>query len=296
MDALQLLREDHLRVKDLFRRFDEEDDASTRRAVVDEAVAELLIHSQLEEQVFYPAMERAGMTDLVKHSEEEHAAADRIMEELAQGSGNSMVEPRFRTLIDVVSEHMEDEESEMFPRAAELGYDRLEALGEEMTRLRERLMGNGKKRATGTSSRSRATKSTRSGTRTSSRGRASGTTRSRTGTSSRTRTSGTTRSRTGTTSRSRATGATRSGAGTSSRSRTSTSSSAGTRRRGATATTRGRTTASSTTRPTSSRAGGAGSRGRTAASRTAARSTTSSRSRASTSARGGRTTSSRGRR
>ena len=65
MDALQMLRDDHRRVRDLFRQFEEAMDASTRKAIVDEAVAELMIHAQLEEEVFYPAMGRAGMTDLV---------------------------------------------------------------------------------------------------------------------------------------------------------------------------------------------------------------------------------------
>ncbi|MEX0683755.1 MAG: hemerythrin domain-containing protein [Dehalococcoidia bacterium] len=142
MDALQMLRDDHLKVKDLFRRFDEAADGTTRKAIVDEAIAELMIHSQLEEEVFYPAMEREGLPDLVRHSEEEHAAADRIMVELSStDSRDKTLEPRFRLLVETVTEHITDEESQMFPRAAELPRDRLSRIGDQMAALKERLTG-----------------------------------------------------------------------------------------------------------------------------------------------------------
>jgi hemerythrin superfamily protein len=141
MDALQLLRDDHRKVKDLFRQFSEAEDGSTRKAIADEAVAELMIHSQLEEDVFYPAMRREGMAELVNHSEEEHHAAEMIMDDLiGTDARGTLLEARFQVLIDMVNEHMTEEESQMFPRAAELGMARLESIGDRLQETRQRLL------------------------------------------------------------------------------------------------------------------------------------------------------------
>jgi len=141
MDALQLLRDDHRKVKDLFRQFGEAEDGSTRKAIADEAVAELMIHAQLEEEVFYPAMRREGMTELVYHSEEEHHAAEMIMDDLmGTDARGTQLQARFQVLVDMVTEHITEEESQMFPRAAELGMARLERIGELIQEKREALL------------------------------------------------------------------------------------------------------------------------------------------------------------
>jgi len=141
MDALQLLRDDHRKVKDLFRQFAEAEDGSTKKAIVDEAVAELMIHAQLEEEVFYPAMRREGMTELVNHSEEEHHAAEIIMEDLIDTDARgTQLQARFQVLVDIVNEHITEEESQMFPRAAELGMARMETLGDRLYETRQHLL------------------------------------------------------------------------------------------------------------------------------------------------------------
>ncbi|HUF52188.1 MAG TPA: hemerythrin domain-containing protein [Dehalococcoidia bacterium] len=141
MDALQMLRNDHRKVKDLFRRFEEAPDASTRKAIVDEAIAELLVHAQLEEEIFYPAMERTGMHSLVVESEEEHKQAENLMNEIAQLDPRSgELAPKFKVLTELVTAHVNEEESEMFPRAAEIGYDRLNKIGDEMAQMKERIL------------------------------------------------------------------------------------------------------------------------------------------------------------
>ena len=141
MDALQLLRDDHRKVKDLFRQFGEAEDGSTRKAIADEAVAELMIHAQLEEEVFYPAMRREGMTELVYHSEEEHHAAEMIMDDLiGTDARGTQLQARFQVLVDMVNEHITEEESQMFPRAAELGMARLESIGDRLEETRQHLL------------------------------------------------------------------------------------------------------------------------------------------------------------
>lgn len=140
MDALQLLREDHRRVKELFRQFSEAEDGATRKAISDEAIAELMIHAQLEEEIFYPAMQREGLTEIVTHAEAEHMAAETIMEELIGiDARGTQLQARFQVLAELVIEHITEEESQLFPRAAELGSERLDNLGDKLQEMRQQL-------------------------------------------------------------------------------------------------------------------------------------------------------------
>ncbi len=161
MDALQLLRDDHRKVKDLFRQFAEAEDGSTRKAIADEAVAELMIHAQLEEEVFYPAMRREGMTELVYHSEEEHHAAEMIMDDLIGiDARGTQLQARFQVLVDMVNEHITEEGSQMFPRAAELGMALLESLGDRLQETRQRLLTQPRRQPTRQTAASTTTKTT----------------------------------------------------------------------------------------------------------------------------------------
>lgn len=227
MDALQMLREDHRKVKELFRRFEEAADKATKQAAAETALVELNIHSVLEEEIFYPAVRRQGNGSgaLVKRAEEEHHTADQLMDELMNMEpGNQEFDAKFHVLIENVKNHIDEEEAEMLPQAAEVGLARMEQLGKRMAERRTQLMsqGSGRTRRRSTSTRSRST----SGTRT----RAAGT-RSRASKSApRTKASTGTRSRS-TTSRAKAGGRTTAGTRSKSTARSRTVAQAGTRKR-----------------------------------------------------------------
>jgi hypothetical protein len=51
MDALAMLREDHRKVRELFRQFEEAQDKATKKAAAETALVELNIHSILEEEI-----------------------------------------------------------------------------------------------------------------------------------------------------------------------------------------------------------------------------------------------------
>jgi hemerythrin-like domain-containing protein len=191
MDALQMLREDHRKVKELFRRYEEASDKATKQAAAETALVELNIHAVLEEEIFYPAVRRQGNGSgaIVKRAEEEHHTAEQLMGELMNMEpGNQEFDAKFHVLIENVKNHIDEEEAEMLPQAAEVGLARMEQLGERMAERRTQLMSGGstrmRKRSTGTRSRST------SGTRTPAAG-----TRSRASTSARTKASTGTRSR-----------------------------------------------------------------------------------------------------
>jgi hemerythrin-like domain-containing protein len=164
MDALAMLREDHRKVKELFRQFEEAPDKATKQAAAETALVELNIHAVLEEEIFYPAVRRQGngRGELVKRAEQEHHTAEQLMDELMKMEpGNSEFDAKFHVLIENVKKHIEEEEAEMLPQAAEVGMARLERLGQQMAERKQALMREPNGRSAG---RTRA--STTSGTRT----------------------------------------------------------------------------------------------------------------------------------
>ena len=78
VDAMELLRQDHERVRQLFDEFEslqrgQAPDRQRIAQVVQTISAELATHAQLEEEIFYPAVEQAtGDTQFVQHAREDH--------------------------------------------------------------------------------------------------------------------------------------------------------------------------------------------------------------------------------
>jgi hemerythrin superfamily protein len=121
MDALELLKEDHAKVKKLFEQA-EDADQKEQRAIFTQIKTELEIHTQIEESVFYPAMQRYNeLKDMVAESLEEHNKVKTLLKEMDGMSGSEDFEDKLEALRDNVEHHAEDEEeSKMFPKVREL--------------------------------------------------------------------------------------------------------------------------------------------------------------------------------
>src|SRR4051812_425414 len=62
MDAIDLLIADHKTVQQLFKKFEslkEGDDNDAKGALVTEICTQLMVHAQIEEEIFYPAVREA---------------------------------------------------------------------------------------------------------------------------------------------------------------------------------------------------------------------------------------------
>jgi hypothetical protein len=121
MDALELLEQDHAKVKKLFEQA-EDADQKEQRAVFTQIKTELEVHTYIEETVFYPAMQRYNeLKDMVAESLEEHNKVKTLLNEMEGMSGGEDFEDKLEELIDNVEHHAEDEEeSKMFPKVREL--------------------------------------------------------------------------------------------------------------------------------------------------------------------------------
>jgi hemerythrin superfamily protein len=121
-DALKVLREDHRRVDDLFKRFDQAGDRAykTKRRLVDQMIRELSVHAAIEEEVFYPAVrERMHQSedDVLESLEEHHL----VKVTLAELDGMDPTDERFDAKVTVMMENVrhhakEEEEGELFPK------------------------------------------------------------------------------------------------------------------------------------------------------------------------------------
>ena len=120
-DALALLEADHHTVRELFAKYDGLGDRAMvgRQDLVRRISTELAVHVHIEEQIFYPRVRAVGreIKDEVLEGLEEHHVIKRALAELA---GMAPEDERFDAKVQVLKEnvehHVEEEESEMFPR------------------------------------------------------------------------------------------------------------------------------------------------------------------------------------
>lgn len=145
MDALDLLHADHERIEELFKKYEKTGPRAlkTRQQLVERIVKELVIHAEIEEQVFYPAVREAlpEHDGIVLESLEEHHLVEVTLAELEQlEPSHERFDAKVRVLMENVRHHVEEEESEMFPQVREaLETDLRKQIGETMDEAKGRV-------------------------------------------------------------------------------------------------------------------------------------------------------------
>ena len=81
MNALELLAEDHQKVKELFEEA-ENAEGKEQQKIFAQIKSELEIHARIEETIFYPAVqEHEELKDMVLESLEEHRQVKTLLKE-----------------------------------------------------------------------------------------------------------------------------------------------------------------------------------------------------------------------
>jgi Hemerythrin HHE cation binding domain len=144
-NAVTMLKEDHQKVKDLFDKFEEAKNPSSKAKIVSEALTELKVHATVEEELFYPAV-RQQIDDeegLMDEADEEHHIAKVLIAELEKMTGDEEHwEAKFKVLAESVRHHIKEEEGKMFKEAKKTEID-FDVLGDQMSQLKEKLMQDG---------------------------------------------------------------------------------------------------------------------------------------------------------
>ena len=146
MDALTLLTADHNRVRGLFARWKaahEAGDDSTAGQLFKKIADELTVHTDIEETVFYPAIDGASdeIHEMVLEALEEHKVAKS---EIDQASMLPASDDRFAAkvtvLIESVEHHAEEEETDLWPKVrAAFSGEQLEQLGQALEDRKKQL-------------------------------------------------------------------------------------------------------------------------------------------------------------
>ena len=140
-DALVFLKDEHNQMRRLFHEFEQAKDDAHRGETVTAIIEALTAHTYIENECLYPEVRRL-LPDLdsdILESYEEHHVADVLTMELAtMRPTDEHFEAKTTVLIENVKHHMEEEESEWFPKVREgLGRKQLQELGEQLMALRK---------------------------------------------------------------------------------------------------------------------------------------------------------------
>jgi hypothetical protein len=141
IDAIKLLKDDHKEVKTWFKQYESLEDDAEKQALADKICLALTVHTQIEEEIYYPATREAiDDDDLLDEAEVEHASAKQLIAEIkAMKAGDRLFDAKVTVLGEYINHHVEEEESEMFPESRDSSLD-LKALGTEMAARKEELM------------------------------------------------------------------------------------------------------------------------------------------------------------
>ncbi|MED5618802.1 hemerythrin domain-containing protein [Ideonella sp. BN130291] len=139
----KMIRMDHTHVLSTFHKFEVDTSSVRKQAIVKTACLALEIHAQLEEEIFYPALQAvAGDNQVLHKAKPEHDEMKRLIAELrGLAPEDEAFDLKFHELMRDVMHHVADEETVLLPAAELLLKDRLGELGAQMTRRRLELAG-----------------------------------------------------------------------------------------------------------------------------------------------------------
>ncbi|SAK88194.1 cation-binding protein [Caballeronia fortuita] len=139
VDALDMLAADHRAIEALFDACEraERGDFERRNALVQRACELLTIHSIVEEELLYPVAQNALPADRrvdvdVDEAYVEHFLVKTLIERIANlKAGDDAFDATFKVLRENVMQHIEEEESVLFPEVRKTPID-LAAMGAKL--------------------------------------------------------------------------------------------------------------------------------------------------------------------
>ena len=137
-----MIRMDHTHVFAVFHRFKPGVSANRKSALVRNACMAIEVHTQLEEEIFYPALrEYAGPDPVLDRSAPEHDEMRALIARLRRMEPDDPeLDSTFLGLMRTVIHHVADEESVLLPEAERRMGPQLSELGAQMTRRRMELI------------------------------------------------------------------------------------------------------------------------------------------------------------
>ena len=155
-DAVSVLKADHRQVEGWFSQFEKARSEERKRDLATRICNALKVHTQIEEEIFYPAfLEQAQEEDLHHEAVVEHDGAKKLIAQIEAASpSDEYYDAKVTVLSEMIKHHVKEEEQPggMFAKAKQSDMD-LQALGAELTSRKQELMqatGRRKSRSRGT--------------------------------------------------------------------------------------------------------------------------------------------------
>jgi hemerythrin superfamily protein len=146
--ATTILKKDHRAVSGLFWAIQQTTNPTIRKSIFNEIRNQLEVHTEVEEEIFYPAVWNIYTTvaeQQVDEAKHEHQKIKDILHDASITDVNSfMFMSKINELKAAVEQHVEGEENEMFPLAQDnMSSEELDHLGKQIhdrkVQLKERI-------------------------------------------------------------------------------------------------------------------------------------------------------------
>lgn len=141
--ALKLLQQDHRAVAEALEEF-ESAEHEEKQEIARRICKMLKVHTQMEEELLYPAARDALDSDdshLVAEARVEHASVKDLIEQIeAREEVDEQYEAKVCVMGEFVKHHVKEEETELFPKLERSSMD-LDALGERLEERKRELTG-----------------------------------------------------------------------------------------------------------------------------------------------------------
>lgn len=143
MTPSALLIEDHEIVLKMFKDYEElksNGSASEKRDLALKICAELKVHTQIEEELYYPKLrEQADEASMLNEAKVEHESAQELIRQIESMSADeALYDAKVKVLGEYLKHHIKEEQNEMFPAAKKAGIETPE-LADEMLERKEEL-------------------------------------------------------------------------------------------------------------------------------------------------------------
>jgi hemerythrin superfamily protein len=145
LDAVGLLKADHRQVEQWFEAFEKTRSDSRKLELATKICDALTVHTQIEEEIFYPAfLEATEDRDMHHEAEVEHSGAKNLIAQIREsGPDDDYYDAKVKVLSEMIKHHVKEEEQRdgMFAEAKKSDMDLIALGGQLLARKKELMAG-----------------------------------------------------------------------------------------------------------------------------------------------------------
>ncbi len=140
--AVRLLKQDHREVEAWFDEYEQLEDEGEKLELFTKIATALKVHTQIEEEIFYPEEREDVEDDMLDEAYVEHDGAKKLIAEIeAMDPGDQYYDAKVKVLGEYIKHHVKEEEQPggIFSQAKK-GSEDLDEMGERIQARKEELM------------------------------------------------------------------------------------------------------------------------------------------------------------